>query len=232
MTRSSERTGTKRRRAVVADYPASDDSSRGSRSSRGSLSSHEGGNLGEEVASVRTNSKSSLKVAKVGYDGVSSSVVTLDMSKAASCVSLDRLGDSIVANEDSHVDAVRKGTGTQSAGNEGKDSKSSSSSSSSINIASAADACNQQDDARAAKTKSISPPVATTSATSAPPSPLEGVANISSLRFDAEGIDERVEEIVNGWRSMPPMQPDVFLYKLLHSRGYDSAVIPAREYRE
>jgi hypothetical protein len=146
-------------------------------------------------------------------------------------VSLDRLGDSIVVNEDSHVDAVRKGTGSQSAGNEGKDSKSSSSS----NIASAADAHNQQDDAKAGSTKSISPPVATPSATSATSSSLEDVANNSgsiSLRFDAEGIDERVEEIVNGWRSMPPMQPDVFLYKLLRSRGYDSAVIPAREYRE
>ena len=50
-------------------------------------------------------------------------------------------------------------------------------------------------------------------------------------RFDPEGINGRVQDIVSSWEGVAPMQPDVFLYKLLSSRGYDSSVIPAREYR-
>jgi hypothetical protein len=50
-------------------------------------------------------------------------------------------------------------------------------------------------------------------------------------RFEPEQINRRVEGIVNSWEGVAPMQPDVFLYKLLSSRGYDSSVIPAREYR-
>lgn len=50
-------------------------------------------------------------------------------------------------------------------------------------------------------------------------------------RFEPEQICSRVEGIVSSWEGVAPMQPDVFLYKLLSSRGYDSSVIPAREYR-
>lgn len=55
--------------------------------------------------------------------------------------------------------------------------------------------------------------------------------NPTCVRFEPEQITSRVEAIVNRWEGVAPMQPDVFLYKLLSSRGYDSSVIPAREYR-
>ena len=55
--------------------------------------------------------------------------------------------------------------------------------------------------------------------------------NPMCVRFEPEQIISRVEAIVNRWEGVAPMQPDVFLYKLLSSRGYDSSVIPAREYR-
>lgn len=55
--------------------------------------------------------------------------------------------------------------------------------------------------------------------------------NPMCARFEPEQIQSRVEAIVNRWEGVAPMQPDVFLYKLLSSRGYDSSVIPAREYR-
>lgn len=50
-------------------------------------------------------------------------------------------------------------------------------------------------------------------------------------RFDPEQINDRVEAILKRWENLTPMQPDVFLFKLLETRGYDTSVIPAREYR-
>ena len=60
---------------------------------------------------------------------------------------------------------------------------------------------------------------------------LDMVLPEEGSRFGPEQINARVEAILKRWENLTPMQPDVFLFKLLETRGYDSSVIPAREYR-
>lgn len=44
-------------------------------------------------------------------------------------------------------------------------------------------------------------------------------------------INNRVQMVLEKWGNLAPMRPDIFLFKLLESRGYDPSVIPARDYR-
>jgi hypothetical protein len=45
-------------------------------------------------------------------------------------------------------------------------------------------------------------------------------------------INNRVRMVLEKWGNLAPMRPDIFLFKLLESRGYDPSVIPARDYRK